>query len=481
MKYLLVSLLKTFSKKELKDFSELMNCAYFNKDVILVKLLDNLIKHLDKSKIADEKALLNIYKNVFGKKATKAGLRKEQQKQLHNKFNLLTRLAERFLYFENFDKDDTYSKDIILSKLLERRQYKLFIRNYRRFIKALNKNKIKNGDYFKTSEQLEFHRLTYSYLNGSIKKENNFKQLNYYLDVNYFLKRLGVYITILGLPKNQKEILINERFYELLQSTLRLNEYKAEPLVQIYLAVIVLMKQPNESNFEILSDLILLNSSTTSKEDLIGLYTVLTNFYTVQFQKGESIFTEWLSLYKQMDKLNLFVEGTFVHLGKLKNAITAACRIKEFLWASCLVEKYKAAIPQTVRDSVYNYLTGAIAFYKKDYDEALHHFIRVDTINLTYDINCKVILIKSHYEIDKEYDERTVQIYRSAEKYFTTNKQLGNKTSRSYKNFIRILINLYRIKHTATKMTLGKLEEKLALQKFNADKIWLSAKIKKLS
>jgi len=480
MNYLSISLLKTFTKKELKGFLQLMECPYFNKDEILIKLLDNLMKFFAKSKVIDEKALIDIYTDTFEKKAPKEGLRKNQQKSLHNKFNLLTRHIEKFLYFKNFDIDDINKRDIILRTLLERKQYKLFIRNYKRFIKVLNENKIRDGDYFKIIEQLEFHQLTYSYLSGSIKKENNFKQLNYCLDVNYFLKRLSVFITMLGLPERQKERLINERFYELLESILKLNEYQNEPLVQIYIAVIVLMKQPNQSNFKVLSDLIFLNSAKLSKEDLAGLYTVLSNFYTIQFQKGKPFFNEWLSLYKQMDKLNLFVEGDFIHLGKLKNAITAACRVQEFSWGSYFIKKYKMEIPKFVRVSVFNYLTGAIAFYRKEYDEALRHFIRVDSINLTYDINCRIMIIKSHYEIDKEYDERTVQIYRSAEKYFTANKQLANKTSKSYKNFIRTLINLYRIKHNATKMTLDKLKDKLDQQKLNVDKSWLVLKIKEL-
>jgi len=90
------------------------------------------------------------------------------------------------------------------------------------------------------------------------------------------------------------------------------------------------------------------------------------------------------------------------------------------------------------------------------------------------------MMLKSHYELDKEYDERTLQIYRSAERFFNENKSLNRARKTAYKNFTRTLINVYRIKHQATKMTLGKVKTKLEQQELNSDKSWLLEKIGEL-
>jgi len=55
-----------------------------------------------------------------------------------------------------------------------------------------------------------------------------------------------------------------------------------------------------------------------------------------------------------------------------------------------------------------------------------------------------------------------------------------SKSKTSYKNFIRTLINLYRIKHGVTKMQLENVKQKLLAQKLNSNKSWLLEKIGEL-
>jgi len=165
---------------------------------------------------------------------------------------------------------------------------------------------------------------------------------------------------------------------------------------------------------------------------------------------------------------------------KLKNLIAIACRTEEFNWGKGTLDKYIKFINKAYRNSVYEFNFGVINFYQKKYNAALNNFIRVDDINLTYDINYRIMTMKTHYEVDETYDERTVQIFRSAEKYFTANKLISNNNRLAYKNFVRMLINLYRIKHIETKMKISSFRNKLNSQKFNQDKSWLLAKLEEL-
>ena len=73
-----------------------------------------------------------------------------------------------------------------------------------------------------------------------------------------------------------------------------------------------------------------------------------------------------------------------------------------------------------------------------------------------------------------------MQIFRTIEKFFYENKLLSQKNSISYRNFIRTLINLYRIRHRTTKMKLKDLKVKLEAQKVNSDKKWLLEKIEEI-
>ncbi len=259
-----------------------------------------------------------------------------------------------------------------------------------------------------------------------------------------------------------------------------LPQYSAHPLIQAYKATIELLKSKTEQAYQNLLNLLASNATVISKGDLNGFYIGAANFCSEQIRKGKFDYHDWFEILKIMEEKDLLIEGDFIPVAKLKNAVTASCRIGKFDWAISIIEKYKPFVRKPVRESVYHYNMGVVAFYQKDYSKALHHFVRVESINLSYDINVRTMIMKAHYEMDKEYDERTLQIYRSTEKYFKTHTVLSPKSRKAYKNFIRILINLYRIRHQATKVTLERLQEKLEKQEVNSDKQWLLKKIKDL-
>jgi len=322
--------------------------------------------------------------------------------------------------------------------------------------------------------------LDYLHRSGRLNKEDNLQELVYQMDIHYFLNKLSRYITLLtleGATKKTYDISTMEATSHLLD----LPQYAQHPLIQVYRTTINLMQQQSEATYRHLLDLLDNYAALIPEKDLNGFYIVATNFCVRQIKKGLFSFEDMFDLYKVMDEKNLLVEGDFIPVNKLKNTITAACRIYNFEWAEKAIEKYHDFIRKSVRESVYHFNLGVISFYKNDYKQALHHFVRVENVNLNYDIDSRMTMMKSHYEIDKEYDERTLQIFRSTERFFNANQSLSTIDKKAYKNFIRTLINVYRIRHRATKMTLESIQEKLNRQEVNSDKKWLEEKIAELS
>ena len=185
-------------------------------------------------------------------------------------------------------------------------------------------------------------------------------------------------------------------------------------------------------------------------------------------------------MYQKIEMRGLLMRGDFVDIIKLKNAVTVGCRVSAFEWSTEIIEKYKSFVDKPIRESVWHYNSGVIHFYRKDYKKALSHFIRTENINTDYDINGKVMLLKSFYENDQDYDERTMQKLRSTEKFFKENKHLSPTRKRGYRNFIRILIYVYKFRHRSTKMTLESIKERLHKQDVNSDRNWLLEKMGEL-
>ncbi len=88
--------------------------------------------------------------------------------------------------------------------------------------------------------------------------------------------------------------------------------------------------------------------------------------------------------------------------------------------------------------------------------------------------------LKFHYELDVECDERTIRTFLLSERFIQSHKGLITRDKKAYKNFVRILINIYNTRHGAGKMTVEKIKKKLEKLEFVSDKKWLEEKIERL-
>jgi len=478
--FLCVELLKKFTEKELEGLTYFVDCRYFNSDNYIIKLLNILKLHILNKNNFTHDLYCNVYEKVFAEKIVGADLNRAQKKRFNNKLNLLLRLTEEFLTIEALSNNPAYRSDLLHQKILEKRQFKLFNRHVNREKKRLETQSQKDIQHYQHQHKIEKNVLDYLYLSRQLNTQDNLSELIYNIDIEYLINKLSLHITLLyldGVSAKNYDVSSMDAMTQLIH----LPQYAVHPLIRIYLLAIDLTKTQSEAIYREFLSLLNTHTASTSKKDLNGFYVAATNFCAGKIQTGRFGYVELFDLYKIMDKKNLLTEDRFIPVNKLSNVIVVGCRVGEFDWAMQMIEKYQPFIRKSVRESVYHFNIGVIAFYKKEYPTALHHFIRVEHVNLNYDINARTMMMKAHYETDQEYDERTLQIFRSTEKYFNENQQLTPRNKKAYKNFIRTLINIYRVRHRATKMKLENIKEKLERQEVNSDKKWLLEKITELA
>lgn len=478
-KYLSIELLNSLSKKEIEGFSNFISYHYFNSNKSVVKLLGQLCKHVIGKQVYFSDQEVKIYRNVFSDLGNAATLNIKQRKRLNSKLNAITRLVENFLCINALEENIYYQNELLYKILLKKKQYELFNRKINLERKRLAKVKLKDSLYYYQANKTEEYVLISYYQNDLLVIKDNLEEQNKYIDLHYILKKMSIYVSMLSnelASKRNYDYTSMEFFLELANHT----DYNNIPLVSAYKATIFLLKNQTEAAYQKLVKLLDKFNNQLDDKILIYLYNIVLNFCATQLSKEKFTFYDLFEIYKKLDEQNLLLEENFMPNNKLKNVLTIGCRIGNFQWAKSILTKYYPFIRKPVRESVHNFNLGAIAFYQKKFDDALKHFIKVDKVSLTYDINCRLMMLKAHYEIDDYYDERTVQIYRSAEKYFVENKSLTVQDKRAFKNFIRMLINLYRIKHKETKMNAENFNKKLAAQENNSDKSWLKEKLSEI-
>lgn len=478
--FLLVELLESFSESELEGLEHFVGCKHFNTDKYVVKLLNFLRKKIIGKRKLNSENLYIVYGEVFSDLRSKKQILTKAQKATFNaKMNALTRLAERFLIIEGLEKDEVYRSDLLCRELLRKKQFKLFNRHLKRAEKQAP-TQSKDGNAYLYLYKMETNRLNYWHRISRLEHEDNLDMLNRYLDIYYLLNKLHLRTTAFSLMNSTQKVydFPDAAGIELL---LNLPQYAEHSLLQMHLKVVALLTYKTHDAFTHLISFLNENITSIPMDDVRATYVVAINFCASQIRKG---YTEYnhhaLDLYMTMDEKGLMVEEGIIKFTKLHNAVRLGSRVGEFEWAKQMIHKHYTHIVKTIRNDVRDYNLGMIAFYERDFQTAIDYLYGVGNIDTSHDLNRRTMIVKSYYEIETEYKETTAQMFRSIEKYVKEHQILSASRKKAYKTFIRLLINLYRVRHREGKMTLESIKNKLENAEFISDKKWLMEKIEEL-
>lgn len=480
--FLGVNLLNTFSEKELKGLEDVVSCKYFNTDRYIKPLLCSLRKNVLGKPAFTKELQVKVYGEVFTNlSASQEVLEKKQRSHLNVKMSILTRLAERFLVLENVDNNELQKNELLYDSLLKRRQMHLFEKHIKGDNQLLDKQRKVDELHHYQRYTIERKRLDYLHQTGKLFAEDNLPQIIHELDIHYLISKLSLYGAALSLQHvSSKKQYDWERFKMGTMALLQYSAYAQHPVVELFATCITLLETNDSETYLKLLSLLDKHVESISTYLLKSFYNTANIHCAAQISLGHLEYNEKMfDLQKIMHEKNLFVEGGFIQIGQIKNMVTMACRVEKYSWAREILDYYRKFIHRQIRDSVYNFNLGVIAFHEKNYETAHDKFIQVDKIDTIYDINTRVLILKCLYEKETEYSEYTMQAFRSAQRFFRDHQSITPKSKRGYKNFIQILIALYRTRHNinAKPEDIERIKNKLNDQKVNSDKRWLLEKI----
>lgn len=473
---ILFDFLFSLSNKELQLFCAFVDSRYFNTDNYLVVLLAECIDLVENEKGLTSVIECEVYEAVFDNKTDGQTLTNQERKLFHAKMGDLHNLAKMFMRIEALKNDDLSKNKLLNKELLNRKLKNTYSRQLTKDAKLIVlPSKVKGEQYYELALQYEEDQLEYLHATEQLRKKDNLSALVFNLDVKFLISRMRHHFTMLSLQRVSSKKDYDFTAITIIKEMANLSVYKEIPIVQGYTIIIELMETDSESMYLNLVEFIKKYKGDVSEEEIHFFYTTGVNFCIGQVVKGKIRYNQTLfELYQTMEYQNLMTYKGFIKISRLKNVITASCRVNNFKWARNLLNKYELLIQHNDRIGVSNFYYGMIAFYEEDFKLATRHFGRVEKISTAIDLNAKIMTLKSYYQLDEDYDERSMTIFRTAAQFIKKHKELKPKNKQAYGNFIRIFINLYRIKHRATKMTILSIEQKLSKMNFVSDKRWLN-------
>lgn len=479
MKNICISILNKFSKKEHIEFEKFVQQGIFTTDKKIAMLYSGLKKHVIGRNFYSNQLEVRIYNSVFKQKLKAEKLSIPQKKQLNSVMNALRRLTEDFLVFKVMQEKPQIKQEALYEVLLEKKEYGLLEKHIKKDRKKINAIKGKNEIHYRFLYRIERYYSQLLNKKEMLYKQDSLNLINQNLDISYILEKLSLWTSMYSVEQVTQRKFDHSNF-KLVETFIEDSVYRNNTTIVIYKAMIKLMKEKTEASYNQLLEILDENNSLVNEEVLKFGYGVAANFCVFNNRRGIFSHHHLLKIYQALDDKDLLLDNGAMPITKMKNLVAVGSQTRQFKWARIILNKYIYYVEKSAQKSVFEFCKGLINFSRNRYDAALQNFMRVDDVHFMFDLSYRLMIMKAHYEVDIEYDERTIQIFRSAEKFFTANKLLSTSNKTGYKNFVRMTINLYRIKHKATKMKISSFQAKLNAQQFNQDKIWLLAKLKEL-
>ncbi len=485
MRSVIMEILVGLSKDEMKKIDYFIQNKYFNTDKVVERLFLYFKKNIKKRHFEgglNDALRLQMYNHILPNEAVTSPLNNKQKAYLTAKIALLTDVIKQFLMVEALRENETYQYILLHKKLLEKKRFYTLEKSIKKQKKALDQKPKKGSDYYFEAMQAEQVILDFLYQQGKILKQDNLPELAFNFDTYYLIQQLEYHLTTLSLmsASADKKPFDFERF-NIVLSLVDLPQYAAHPLIKSYRLAIDMIQHNSGEAYRDLLDSIAENKAMIPRNNLIDFYILAASFCARRTKEGkEEYYRHSFEIFKAMVQGNLLVNNNFIQVSFLKNIISAACRVGEFEWAKNMLDQYQAFIRAEVREQTFHFNSAVIEFHQKNYKQVIHHCIRVNRINPTYDVNCRMIELKACYELDEEFSEATLQRFDTAIQAVRLHKRLSTKDKKAWGNFLYAAKSLYKIKHDISKTDTIGLGEKINSFTAVNDKKWLLEKMEEM-
>lgn len=472
----LISLLKTFDRKEMTRFKDFALSPYHHKheETQLLVLYFNKIFPDFKEKYC-ERAF--VWSKIFPEQ-------RFDYRKLALLFTYAWRLGEQFLVQERLSASSGFYNTSLLYELRMRKQWSAYDRHWDKAERQLNKSVKKDADHYRQVLDLS-EEANQAFIQQARRKEDfSLLAKERTLDQYYILEKLRDAVEM----QVRRQILKGDYSARLLESVLlelsrNLDTYSNLPAIQVYFLLYQMMDQPSLAAYKKTLDAFQKNESIFSLGEVAGIYIYLQNFCISRINKNEKGFLrEVFNLYNdQLERKLLHEDGTLIEW-HYKNIVTTAIRLNELDWTIDFIETYKSQLKPDSAENAYRFNKASYCYAIRDFDEVLKLLADVEYKDFRYNMGAKVLLLRVYYELNEfEALDALVESFRQ---YLQRNKLMADSLKSGYYHVFRITRRMAKIKlsigftpQAKSNQNIKKLATELDQTQAVFNREWLEARL----
>lgn len=465
----LIEAFKTFTPKEIKEFTEFVASPFFNKNVNVIKLFDVVKKNypdFDETKIEKEKVFSKLFPGKPYKDST-----------LRLLMFYLYELVERFLGYQKFQNDPFRSKDILLKELFERKLFK----DYERTIDAANKEldelKVRDNFYYEYRYLFAEHKLSYlaEIYMGKYEKyltKDNIQLFSDNITYFYLISVLKFYAITLN-TMYLYNVKIDTEIFENILKNFKTEHFQNAPMILIYYRVIMLFIEPeNEENYYKLKELVI-DHETEIGPAIGDLYINLENYCVRRLRNGNLKFLEESFRVYELE-LN---KKSYLNHGYMPNSfyssmVVTASKLKKYKWLRNFINDYKDEIHKDSRDAYYYYGLAYLENEEGNFEKALEALAKSKPEEVYLKMDLRILQSRIYFGL--KWILPLQSLLDTFKKTVQNNKFMTEMRKNQYLKFIKYTNQLNNIRYKEDKAACNELLFELERDEYFAYKLWIT-------
>ncbi|MBK9336670.1 MAG: hypothetical protein IPM98_08765 [Lewinellaceae bacterium] len=435
-KSVLIEIVRSLSRKEVRDMHKWLLSPAHNQREDVIRLFDFLNKHLTgDGDEAVEKS--RVWKAVFPDEPY-------DDARMRQVMYFLLKAIEEYLVFEDSAADQARYLGALTKIYRSRKLDKAYRQAYRQGRDYLEKQPLRNGYYLMHAYFFDLeeynHRLPISQ-NTPVNLQESADALEKW----FLAEKMRIACAMIAHRNvfqkiNYEPGLLNEAL-----AYVQRKELLDEPAIaSFYYAYLAITNPAEESYFDQLEKLLHNEIGRFDPSEARVLYIAAINYCVAKINQGRTDFARRAFLfYRTGSETGVLLDNNSISRYTFGNAVVSALRIHEFDWAERFIEKFQFYLEEKERESMVHFNLARLYFEKGEYGKAQQLLTKFEYDDMLLNLVAKTMLLKIYYE-ESEFSAYE-SLLESMRTYLQRKEAISPNHRTLYKNFLSIMRKLMHL------------------------------------
>ena len=406
---------------------------------------------------------------LFASCTTQERFEEKLTKTLINRPEILTKVIEKYLAYQEFFSDQPMVKIKIAVAYRKRELEKHFHTAIQEAEKVQKKAPFQHAAYFKNryERQLEKYNFTSQ---GTRRGSDNFHDIVYNFDIFFLSTKLRqgcISLSLQSLSSTEEEL-------SMLPETLHLVHQKGMlniPAISIYYYCYhALAYLDQEIYFQQFKELLFEHGIKFPVNEIQDLYLLAINYCIRRLNEGKKRFAqEGLELYKAGLESKVLLNNGTLSIFAYRNIIAMGLIVKDYEWVENFLYTYKSALDIRYRENIFNFNLARLEYTRKNYDLAIGLLNQANYQDLLLNLSAKAMALKIYFELG---EFRLLDSHLHSMKAYLIRKKIIGYHRTNYLNLIRYTQKLIGL-NFYDKEAVENLRKNIEQEKSISEREWL--------